>query len=348
VAEPGKIVVAGGGTAAVHDKAILREIRGAPWDKLDPRFFAIALLSVVLHAAFVYVLHLVKLRPEEMVRIEEIPERFARLIIEKPIVKEKPKAVKEEPEKDVKETQQKPKEIEKPLTAEQKQAQRKAAKKNVAARVKRVEEKIRTVGVLGILTGTGSTARGPAVVDVLGGGAGRKERFQDLELALTKTTGLTKTDSLDLLKRDLLKSKEVELGKRKDIDDLLANVKATQKDLLKEGDFVIRAPESIEGAARKSSKRDNTAVGAVVRQNRTGIKLTYQKFLKRDPGLTGNITIRFTISAAGTITNVKILENTTKNPGFAQDLIRKIKMWRFEAIPEGDVTVTYPFVFQSS
>jgi hypothetical protein len=42
---------------------------------------------------------------------------------------------------------------------------------------------------------------------------------------------------------------------------------------------------------------------------------------------------------------VSIIDNTTGNKELEKEIMRKIRMWRFEAIAEGDVTVTYPFVF---
>ena len=58
--------------------------------------------------------------------------------------------------------------------------------------------------------------------------------------------------------------------------------------------------------------------------------------------------MRFTILASGKVTNVQILENTTENSDLERDIIRKVKMWHFEEIAEGKVTVTYPFVFRPS
>ena len=64
--------------------------------------------------------------------------------------------------------------------------------------------------------------------------------------------------------------------------------------------------------------------------------------------LSGKITVRFTISASGSVTMVKVLENTTGNTELENEIMRKIKMWQFEPIAEGDVTVSYPFVFMTA
>jgi TonB family protein len=352
VLENQDIVVAGGSAAMVQDKALLRQVRGTLWGKPDLRFWIILILSVGMHASIVYTINHIKLPPKRTLTIEDIPERFARLIIEKPIPKELPKKQQAAIEGTAKvETVAKGAEPEViGPSPEKKAVERKIAQKNVAARAAKVENKIRTVGVLGLLTGTGATAKGPAVVDVLGKRPGRKEHAQDLEMALQTQKGLIKTDNASILERKVVQSKDVDLlGHNAAIDDdLLSMGKTTTKDLVKTGNIVIRPPESIEGAASSNAKRDDKVIGEVVSKNKVGIKMTYEKFLKRDPNLAGKITVRFTISAAGTVTTVLILENTTGNTEFEQELIRKIKMWRFDEVPEGDVTVTYPFLFNPS
>ena len=73
--------------------------------------------------------------------------------------------------------------------------------------------------------------------------------------------------------------------------------------------------------------------------------MVHNRALRLNPALAGKVTVRFTISASGSVTAVTIMENTTNNGELEQEIIRKVRMWRFETIPEGDVTVTYPFVF---
>ncbi len=285
-----------------------------------------------------------------MERIEKQSERFAKLIIDKPIPKEKPKEstgdkkiseddISKEAEKDI------------PKTPKEKKAvEHKKAKKAVAARAARVEKKIRTVGVLGMLTGVGTTAKGPSVIDVLGENNRRKSgRFQDLEKALENMTGLQQTDNINVMKTKLVRSKDVAISHRENIDDLVASVSAAKTaSFAKKGNFIIQKPESIEGAASSSSKRDHNAINKVVASNKRSLRMSYEKYLKRIPDLAGKITIRFTIAASGKVTSVQILENTTGNTSLESDIKRKVKMWRFEAVTEGDVTVTYPFLFRPS
>lgn len=344
-----KVVVAGSGSALIQDKAMLRDVRGSLWQSLDLRFATVASLSLLIHSILIYQINMVKLPPIRMIMIEKIPERFAKLIVDKPLPKpdKKPKS---EQTKGAGDAASERPEAMPPRTEarEPKVRDRKEAKKAVAARAARVEKKIRTVGVLGMLTGVGTTASGPSVVDVLAS-AGRRGSGIDLETALANMDGLKRTSDIDVLDRKLVRSKEARVDRRMEIDDLVADITTpAAASLAKKGNFVIQRPESIEGAAATSAKRDTRAINKIVSSHKTSIRMTYEKYLKRDPGLAGKVTIRFTIAASGRVTAVQALENTTGSPELEHDILRKIRMWRFEQVSEGDATVTYPFVFRPS
>jgi TonB family protein len=348
----GDIIVVGGRSAAI-DTGTLRSVRGSYWHKADGRFLLIALLSVVFHLGMLYGLRMVHLRPQRVKTIEEIPERFAKLIVEKPIPKEEKK-----PLTVSKQTTEGREAAAGAAKAEAEEAQaggaqtvatrqRAVARRAVDAQVARVDQKIRTVGVLGMLTGVGATAKGPAVVDVLGAVNNRKEKNQDLEKALSDMSGLQQTGSIDVAQKKLVKSKDVEVSHRENVEDLLTSITtAKTQDLSKKGNIIISKPQSIEGAASSNAKRDITAINEVVATHKVSIRMSYERFLKRAPDLAGKITIRFTIDAAGNVSRVEIVENTTGNRDLEDEITRKVNMWKFEAIGEGDVTVTYPFIFQ--
>lgn len=337
-----------GGAGAI-DKDFMKAVRGSVWQKADRLFFIMIVLSLTLHSVTVWYFRHIKIEPVKTKTLEEIPERFAKLIIEKPLPKE---VIKKPKTTDAANRQAAPGE-EPANTATGKDAATQtkgpsaAVKKNVERQVQRVEQKIRTVGVLGMLTGVGTTAKGPAVVDVLGAAGSKKERMQDLDKALSEVTGLKQTQSIDVVQRKLVKSRDVEIARKESIDDLIANIGAAKtSDLSKKGDILISRPESIEGAASSSSKRDISAINAVVTSHKTSVRMSYERFLKKAPDLAGKITVRFTIDAGGYVTRTEVLENTTGNKELEEEIIRKVKMWKFEEIPEGEVTITYPLIFQ--
>jgi TonB family protein len=345
-----QVVIAGGADHMIIDKSMIRAVKSNTGNHTDKRFMAIALISIVAHAVFIIYVNRYHIAPPKTVLIEEMPERFAKLIIEKPIPKTEvqKKIADAAPGADADgggKAAELPEKTSSP-SGSINPAQKAKAQRSVNARTARVEQKIRTVGVLGMLTGVGTTARGPSVVDVLGTLKDRSSTSIDLDDALDKMTGLQKTKQIDVLDRKLVKSKDVAVSHKEDIDDLLANVgNAKSVDLVKQGSFIIQKPQSIEGAASSNAKRDNDAVSAIVTSHKASIRMSYEKYLKRDPTLAGKITIRFTIAAGGTIASVTVVDNSTGNTDLEDEIVRKIRMWQFEPIPDGDVTVTYPFVF---
>jgi TonB family protein len=347
IPQQNQVIIAGSYRSIPIDAALIRNVKGKGSTLADRRFMIIAFLSFTLHIVFIFYLRNKELVPLQTVAIEEIPERFAKFIIEKPIpkaetLKKTSETGTDATKKPVEKAEEKPVPTAGPITPKQ----RAKAQRSVDARVARVEQKIRTVGVLGMLTGMGPTAKGPSVVDVLGSIKDRKESNIDLEAALNKMTGLQKTGQIDVLDRKLVKSKDLSVSHKEDIDDLLASVgNAKTVDLAKKGSFIIQKPESIEGAASSNAKRDNDAINAIVSSHKASIRMSYEKYLKRDPTLAGKITVRFTIASSGNIAMATVVDNTTGNREFEEEIIRKIRMWRFEEIPDGDVTVTYPFVF---
>lgn len=343
------IVIASPSGAAVT-AAMLKPLRGSILGGIDLRFFLIALFSVAAHVVLAWLMASAKVQPEKTQNLVSMPERFAKLIVEKPIPKQEAKpAATTEAKGGLEQAQQSTEQQTPENTEQRKQVQRQQARKAVAQRAKRVEQKMRTVGVLGMLTGVGSTARGPAVVDVLGPMAGHRNRSQDLEKALANMQGLQRAGDVATVQQKLIKSKDVSLKQTESIDHLVASLKtASTNTLEKQGSFVIQKPESIEGAGSSSAKRDFKAINKVVIAKKVGINLTYQNRLKSNPGLAGKVTIRFTITADGQVINIEIVDNTTGDEEFVNAIVRKVKYWRFEAIPEGEVTVTYPFVFRPS
>ncbi|HAJ80633.1 MAG TPA: hypothetical protein DCO75_12780 [Fibrobacteres bacterium] len=341
------IIVAGTGSCQI-DKNFIKSVRGGAWQKTDLRFLIIALLSILFHAGIALYFRNVNIPPAKTKTIEEIPERFAKLIIEKPIPKEMKKKTFEGHGTAAAGKEQEATESGKTSSAGTPGAATNAiVKKAVSRQVARVEQKMRTVGVLGMLTGVGTTAKGPSVVDVLGTINNKKEHFQDLDKALANVTGLQQTASVDIVQRKLVKSKDIEISHKENIDDLIAGIgTAKTSDLSKKGEILISRPESIEGAASSSAKRDINAINTIVASHKTSIRMSYERFLKKAPDLSGKITIRFTINAEGSVTKLEVMENTTGNKELEDEIIRKVKMWNFESIPEGDVTVTYPLVFQ--
>ena len=94
-------------------------------------------------------------------------------------------------------------------------------------------------------------------------------------------------------------------------------------------------------------KIDNNAVAAVFSRRKGAIKACYEKELRRNAGLKGRITLRFTIGTSGRITNIDVSQNTTGDDAIASCIIDKVQSWKFDPPSGGAVTFTYPFILEA-
>jgi TonB family protein len=91
--------------------------------------------------------------------------------------------------------------------------------------------------------------------------------------------------------------------------------------------------------------RSNASLLAVIRKYAAGIQFCYDSELKRDPGLKGKLVVALTISAAGQVTEARVIQNTLGSDRLASCALSQIRDWRFPAIPKGVTTFQAPFVF---
>jgi len=51
------------------------------------------------------------------------------------------------------------------------------------------------------------------------------------------------------------------------------------------------------------------------------------------------------IAASGAVSSIKLLSSSLNKPEFEREILNFVRKWKYEAIDEGTVTVTYPLVF---
>ena len=75
----------------------------------------------------------------------------------------------------------------------------------------------------------------------------------------------------------------------------------------------------------------------------------FNKELRRNPGLSGKITVRFTIESKGRVTKASVASSTISSSTLKECLLKIIRRFKFKRISEreGSMTVTYPFVFNA-
>ena len=72
------------------------------------------------------------------------------------------------------------------------------------------------------------------------------------------------------------------------------------------------------------------------------VQLCYERALKNNPNLKGQVTVELTIAAGGTVKKVEFLENTVRDPGVARCFEDRIKAMTFPGVQE-EVTLQVPF-----
>lgn len=318
----------------------------------DRYFFVFIIVSLVAHFIFVVSMKRVDTSQVKPKTIEEVPQRIARIIMNKPKVQE-PKKIKVQTvakteaaaEKQVVAEASSPSRGSGSGPAGPVSKERRAAQMNVARKASRIERELRSTGMLALLTGQGpSRYRGRGAVDVLGG---QSAKTVDLDAALKGVTGVTRAGSEADLAVKLTTRRVVETEQKVSIADMVKGFGASEKTLEKLGGIQVSKPKTI-GTAPASANRDESVISAFVKKNMRSIEAEYNRLLKSDPGLNGKVTVRFTILPSGQVTDVEIVETTIQNEALEQKIIRVVSNWVFPAIgdTEGNLTVNFPFVFQ--
>ncbi len=113
---------------------------------------------------------------------------------------------------------------------------------------------------------------------------------------------------------------------------------------------IKRSPVAASGAQKtlepeQREERSSRTIARVVDSHTGAIRYAYNRELRKNPALKGKISLRFTIAADGNVTDCRLDESTMNWGPLETALVEMASKWRFPPIPEGVVTVTYPFVF---
>lgn len=296
------------------------------------RLFAAVLMGVLLfNYGGVKALSLRPKPPEEELTLEQLPDRFAKLVIpERPKQQEKPKeqAVAQGPATEEKKTESRP----------QKAAddQPKAAP-GTAERRQEVAQKVANKGLLKILGAAGGDGGG-ALEDVLGEGASSSDIAS--ALAGAGGVGVATADALAGGGR-----KGGGSGEAAGIGDLSTSGGAGGAGKLGEKKAVQITGRVIDqGPELDSSDCDRDTIARYVKSRLRAIQGCYERELKRNTGLKGKIVVRFTIGETGRVSEIEIEESTLGNDAVANCIRNTIRVWMFP-IKGAECPVSYPFVF---
>jgi TonB family protein len=215
-----------------------------------------------------------------------------------------------------------------------------------------ISREVSSKGLLGLLTGSGSNAKGEAITDVLGE-AGATQG--DLEKALGELDGLKRSGKAGtggIITQG--KGKAGQKGTRSTegagIDELIAGKgQATSTDVQRKGNIVVEQVSAIaDERGIRSESRDADQVSEVINRHNSSIQYCYQRELKQNPDLKGKLVVRFTVTPEGKVNDVKVISSTLDSPSIERCVISRIKRWDdFGAIDpsKGEATFRQVYTF---
>jgi len=172
-----------------------------------------------------------------------------------------------------------------------------------------------------------------------------KEASKHLKDTLTRADRLKRKDEQDFLGLGNLP----EVAKKgSDIGYIIDSEKIGEIDetaMEQYWDPTTELPVVVEWEDRAEGGRSFEDIWKVVQSYIGGLNYLYNRALRRDTSLQGKVTVRFTIAPEGNVTQANIVSSTLQSIDLEQQIIKKILRWKFPAIPEGTVTVKFPFVF---
>lgn len=177
---------------------------------------------------------------------------------------------------------------------------------------------------------------------------------KDLDKVMANVSGLTKTGQTRLGARrgkvDGGWNDGYAVGGSGGVDDLLGGLwggDAGPLGVKAKGGLGLKAPSASDiDMGQESGQRSTESILRVIRQHTPGLRHTYNKHLKTNPGFKGKVTLRFSIAPSGSIVELTIVGSTTGVSAFDEEIRGKVKSWRFEPIKgKANDVVTVPFTF---
>ncbi|MDB5049511.1 MAG: TonB family protein, partial [Fibrobacteres bacterium] len=134
------------------------------------------------------------------------------------------------------------------------------------------------------------------------------------------------------------------------VDDLLGGLwggDAGPLGVKAKGGLGLKAPSASDiDMGQESGQRSTESILRVIRQHTPGLRHTYNKFLKTNPGFKGKVTMKFAIAPSGAIVELTIVGTTTGVAEFDSEIRDNVRMWRFEPVKgKSNDVVTVPFTF---
>ena len=319
-------------------KTLPKEFRGSIFNELDMPFLFI--LGIFFIAYIALVSSFSKVKPREEIRFDQVPERFARLILDKPIVIKKKKII------NIKKTE--PKKVKGATkTGKKVRTKTKTIKRNVKGSKRRgggriitkqdAAEMVRTAGIIGII---GSRGKKGAVADLFA----EKGFNKKLDQALKGVAGLKsgRTLSEARMKRGGGKAKGIDIGKLKS---------TTGSGAVAFGAKNVSAVNVLGNLGEDDIQGEGTINPGIIAKTLAkhigAFQYCYNKALRSNPRLNGELRVQFTIKVNGVVESSDIAFGgpASKDKNLSSCVFRVFRRIRFPKPKGGEVRVNYPLNF---
>jgi outer membrane biosynthesis protein TonB len=304
-------------------------------DEDDPVFFGfLALFSAMAAVLMIYVFNT---EPVDLVTLEDMPDRFAEVIIlptepedklEQELELENGEKVKKEKAEETEAKEKKPK---RELTPEE------LAAREAARLERKKQDTLKKSKLLAGIIGTRGESSGDQIEDVFAEGDARIQNLQD---ALRDVAGV------DVASAGNLSEKGATAGGGRD-DASIGELGKAGSGSTKVGSgpgTKIKARSDL-GTIDAPAGEEGDEIRKVVRAKKGAVQYCYEGRLKENPNISGRLSIEVAING-GRVTNVAIEDNTTGDKQLESCVIGKVKSWRFP--PEISDTIVLPFSLSAS
>ena len=89
---------------------------------------------------------------------------------------------------------------------------------------------------------------------------------------------------------------------------------------------------------------DIAHIKTVLKNSKKMVRHCYERALKRQPQLEGQLGVQFTIGSKGHVVKVSVVDDTLQNRRVSKCITKRVSKWRFPSPEDGEVTVYSPFV----
>ncbi|MDB4983659.1 MAG: hypothetical protein JWM82_4411, partial [Myxococcales bacterium] len=302
--------------------------------ELDGTFTAFATASLLLHLTMV--IYLKQVDWPRRPAIDEVPDRFIHDVQRRPLPT--PPTTRPEPTQAAHAPHAKPARAEADVHEGHDEAHAEKPAPTAAERHAALEKQVQKMGFIAYI---GARGDGPSpITDLLRSG----NADQPVEDALKGVSGVSvaQSDQLRNLPRLGAGGGKVATPAGLRIAGNIA-VAGPAGPTLERG---VRTSLRVDEPTVEDGRADAAAIAREIRARRKAVSACYERALKQQPTLAGKLVVRFSLSAAGTVTSVDIDEDTLGAPDVAACVRATALRWRFPALAEGPAALSFPFVFQ--